>query len=128
MRRTVCQMVSAGALAGTALLAAACGGAGLASAPTTTTEARSPVVATPPTTVVVATTTTTAPPPPTTTTTTPPPPPTTTPPGCYPISDEGGCYEPGEYCRDRTEGAHGVAGDGESIVCETNDGLRWEPT
>jgi len=22
---------------------------------------------------------------------------------------------------------HGVAGDGEAIVCENNNGLRWEP-
>jgi hypothetical protein len=47
--------------------------------------------------------------------------------GCYPISDEGTCYEPGEYCRDSDHGASGVAGDGEAIVCEDNDGWRWEP-
>lgn len=47
--------------------------------------------------------------------------------GCYPLSDEGTCYEPGEYCRDSDEGMTGVAGDGESIICEDNDGLRWEP-
>jgi len=46
---------------------------------------------------------------------------------CYPVSDEGTCYEPGEYCRDSDHGASGVAGDGESIVCEDNDGWRWEP-
>jgi hypothetical protein len=46
---------------------------------------------------------------------------------CYPISDEGTCYEPGEYCRDDDHGASGVAGDGENIVCEDNDGWRWEP-
>ncbi len=63
-----------------------------------------------------------------------PPPPTTapaaaptTPSGCYPISDEGTCYEPGEYCRDDDHGATGVAGDGEAIICEDNDGWRWEP-
>jgi hypothetical protein len=50
-----------------------------------------------------------------------------TPSGCYPLSDEGTCYEPGEYCRDSDHGASGVAGDGESIVCEDNDGWRWEP-
>jgi hypothetical protein len=22
---------------------------------------------------------------------------------------------------------HGVAGDGEAIICEDNNGLRWEP-
>lgn len=70
-------------------------------------------------------TTTTAPP-----TTVPPPPPTTTAaaPSCTPLSDEGTCYEPGEYCRDSDHGASGVAGDGESITCEDNDGWRWEPT
>jgi len=46
---------------------------------------------------------------------------------CYPLSDEGTCYEPGEYCRDDDHGMSGVAGDGESIVCEDNDGWRWEP-
>jgi hypothetical protein len=46
---------------------------------------------------------------------------------CYPISDEGTCYEPGEYCRDDDHGATGLAGDGEQIICEDNDGWRWEP-
>jgi hypothetical protein len=48
--------------------------------------------------------------------------------GCYPISDEGTCYEPGEYCRDDDHGMTGVAGDGETIVCQDNDGWRWEPS
>jgi hypothetical protein len=59
-----------------------------------------------------------------------PPPPAASPApaaGCYPISDEGTCYEPGEYCRDDDHGVTGVAGDGESIECEDNDGWRWEP-
>jgi hypothetical protein len=51
----------------------------------------------------------------------------TTPAGCYPISDEGTCYEPGEYCRDDDHGTSGVAGDGKAITCEDNDGWRWEP-
>jgi len=55
----------------------------------------------------------------------PPPPPTTQ--ACYPLSDEGTCYEPGEYCRDDDHGATGMAGDGETITCEDNDGWRWEP-
>jgi hypothetical protein len=46
---------------------------------------------------------------------------------CYPLSDEGTCYEPGEYCRDDDHGVSGVAGDGEKIVCADNDGWRWEP-
>jgi hypothetical protein len=51
-----------------------------------------------------------------------------TPAGCYPISDEGTCYQPGEYCRDDDHGTSGVAGDGEAITCEDNDGWRWEPS
>ena len=47
---------------------------------------------------------------------------------CYPLSDEGTCYEPGEYCRDSDHGLVGVAGDGEQITCEDNDGWRWEPS
>jgi hypothetical protein len=47
--------------------------------------------------------------------------------GCYPISDEGTCYEPGEYCRDDDHGMTGRAGDGKTIECEDNDGWRWEP-
>lgn len=56
------------------------------------------------------------------------PPPVAAPTGCYPISDEGTCYEPGEYCRYDDEGTSGVAGDGEAITCEDNDGWRWEPS
>jgi hypothetical protein len=51
-----------------------------------------------------------------------------TPAGCHPLSDEGTCYEPGEYCRYDDEGMTGVAGDGETITCEDNDGWRWEPS
>ncbi len=56
------------------------------------------------------------------------PPPAASPAGCYPLSDEGTCYEPGEYCRYDDEGMTGVAGDGETITCEDNDGWRWEPS
>lgn len=78
---------------------------------------------------------TSAPPAPTTPAAPAPPPTTpaavvpapTTPAGCYPISNEGTCYEPGEYCRDADHGASGVAGDGEAITCEDNNGWRWEP-
>jgi hypothetical protein len=52
----------------------------------------------------------------------------TAPASCYPLSDEGTCYEPGEYCRDADHGMSGVAGDGEAIICEDNDGWRWEPS
>lgn len=51
----------------------------------------------------------------------------TTPSGCYPLTNGGNCYEPGEFCRNRDHGATGVAGDGKAIVCEDNDGWRWEP-
>ena len=55
------------------------------------------------------------------------PPPAPSAAACYPLSDEGTCYEPGEFCRDSDHGASGVAGDGEKIVCADNDGWRWEP-
>jgi cardiolipin synthase len=60
------------------------------------------------------------------------PPPVTSPPtsavsaGCYPIDDEGGCYEPGEYCRDDDHGTTGRAGDGQTITCEDDNGWYWE--
>ena len=64
----------------------------------------------------------------------PPPPPTTapaaaptTPSGCHPLTNGGNCYEPGEYCRNSDHGVSGVAGDGERIICEDNNGWRWEP-
>jgi hypothetical protein len=48
--------------------------------------------------------------------------------GCHPLTNSGNCYEPGEYCRDDDHGASGVAGDGEAITCEDNNGWRWEPS
>jgi len=57
----------------------------------------------------------------------PEPPASTAPAGCQPLSDEGTCYEPGEYCRDDDHGLSGVAGNGEPIICEDDDGWRWEP-
>jgi hypothetical protein len=89
----------------------------------TAAVAPSPPAPAPPT---ETTPTETAPPPPVPTQTTPPPA-ATTPAGCSPVSDEGTCYEPGEYCRDDDHGVSGVAGDGEAIICEDNDGWRWEP-
>ena len=50
-----------------------------------------------------------------------------TPSSCYPQTNKGNCYEPGEMCRSGDHGASGVAGDGESISCQNNDGWRWEP-
>lgn len=87
------------------------------------TTAAPPPAATPP---VPAPAATSAAPP-----TTPAPAPTqasTVPASCHPISDEGTCYEPGEYCRHDDHGVSGVAGDGETITCEDNDGWRWEPS
>ncbi|MGD0746885.1 MAG: phospholipase D-like domain-containing protein [Acidimicrobiales bacterium] len=66
-------------------------------------------------------------PPPTTPATTPPPPTSAGSAACHPIDDEGGCYEPGEYCRDDDHGVTGLAGDGKTIVCEYQDGWYWEP-
>jgi hypothetical protein len=57
----------------------------------------------------------------------PPPPASTAPAGCHPLTNGGNCYEPGEYCRTSDHGASGVAGDGEAIICEDNNGWRWEP-
>ena len=65
------------------------------------------------------------PPPPAPPTTAPAPPPA--PSGCHPIASSGNCYEPGEFCPHADAGMTGVAGDGETIICEDNNGLRWEP-
>jgi phosphatidylserine/phosphatidylglycerophosphate/cardiolipin synthase-like enzyme len=56
-----------------------------------------------------------------------PVPPTGGGPGCYPITNEGGCYKPGEYCRNDDHGVTGRAGNGEAIVCEDKNGWYWEP-
>jgi len=47
--------------------------------------------------------------------------------GCTPIDDEGGCYEPGEYCRDDDHGSTGRSGNGQAITCEDENGTwYWE--
>jgi hypothetical protein len=46
---------------------------------------------------------------------------------CYPKAASGNCYEPGEFCSLADHGMRGVAGDGEAIACEDNNGWRWEP-
>jgi hypothetical protein len=53
------------------------------------------------------------------------PPPTAA--ACYPLSNSGTCYEPGEFCRESDHGVSGVAGDGQKIICQDNNGWRWEP-
>lgn len=55
------------------------------------------------------------------------PPASTAPAGCYPLTNGGNCYKPGEYCRTSDHGVSGVAGDGEAIICKYNNGWRWEP-
>jgi phosphatidylserine/phosphatidylglycerophosphate/cardiolipin synthase-like enzyme len=57
----------------------------------------------------------------------PQPTPTPTPTGCHPKTNSGNCYKPGELCRDSDHGLSGVAGNGEPIVCDDNNGWRWEP-
>src|SRR5437773_2666816 len=47
---------------------------------------------------------------------------------CYPLTNSGNCYEPGDYCRAADHGASGIAGDGEPITCIYNNGWRWEPS
>jgi hypothetical protein len=46
---------------------------------------------------------------------------------CFPLTNSGKCYEPGEFCRNSDHGLFGHAGDGESIKCENKNGWRWEP-
>jgi hypothetical protein len=46
---------------------------------------------------------------------------------CSPQTSSGNCYKPGEFCPKSDHDASGVAGDGENITCENNDGWRWEP-
>ena len=46
---------------------------------------------------------------------------------CYPTTPSGGCYQPGQYCSTSDYGATGVAGDGTQIICQDNNGWRWEP-
>lgn len=46
---------------------------------------------------------------------------------CHPLTNSGKCYEPGEFCRNSDHGVSGVAGNGENIRCEDNNGWRWEP-
>jgi len=57
----------------------------------------------------------------------PAPPPPAPPAACYPLTNSGKCYEPGEFCRTSDHGRRGVAGNGEAIVCVDNNGWRWEP-
>jgi len=44
---------------------------------------------------------------------------------CYPTTDSGGCYQPGQYCPESDHGKTGVAEDGTQIICQNNNGWRW---
>jgi phosphatidylserine/phosphatidylglycerophosphate/cardiolipin synthase-like enzyme len=59
---------------------------------------------------------------------TPSPQPAPTTAACHPLSRAGNCYEPGEDCSDADHRLTGVAGDGEAIICEDDNGWRWEPS
>ncbi|MFD2081259.1 hypothetical protein [Actinopolymorpha cephalotaxi] len=47
-------------------------------------------------------------------------------PACYPRSNSGNCYKPGQFCRKSDHGATGVDADGDAIRCEDDNGWRWE--
>ena len=110
---------------------------GARAASVTSTDAATPTATATPTRTPTAAPTAipTAPPAPTATppvaaappATAPPAPPPATPAGCYPLTNSGTCYEPGEFCRTTDHGRTGRAGNGEAIVCEYNNGWRWEP-
>jgi hypothetical protein len=45
---------------------------------------------------------------------------------CYPLTNGGKCYTPGEYCRAGDHGASGIDAAGDAIKCDDNNGWRWE--
>jgi hypothetical protein len=49
------------------------------------------------------------------------------PPSCYPLSNKGNCYQPGQFCRNSDHGSSGVSANGERMICANNNGWRWEP-
>jgi hypothetical protein len=53
---------------------------------------------------------------------------TAAPTGCYPLTNSGSCYQPGEHCLYFEEGTSGVDGGGQPIRCDDYDGWRWEPS
>lgn len=57
----------------------------------------------------------------------PTPSPAPTPAHCTPLTSSGHCYSAGEFCPAADHGMTGIAGNGEAIVCEDNNGWRWEP-
>ena len=65
------------------------------------------------------------PPPPAPPTTAPAPPPQ--PAAAIPLSQQRQLLRAGRVLPRKRRGMTGVAGDGETIICEDNNGLRWEP-
>ena len=127
MKKSQKLLVAAGGIVTVLFMIVGCANSSTPTAPATASSAAS-ATPTPTATPTPSPTPTTAPPTTVPPTTAPPPPPTAAPAAhCYPLSNEGTCYEPGEYCRDADHGASGIAGDGEAITCEDNDGWRWEP-
>ncbi len=45
---------------------------------------------------------------------------------CYPLTNGGNCYRPGEYCRTSDRGTSGIDANGDAIKCEDVNGWRWE--
>jgi hypothetical protein len=45
---------------------------------------------------------------------------------CHPTTSSGNCYKPGEFCPAADHGMTGVDAKGEAIICEDNNGWRWE--
>lgn len=46
--------------------------------------------------------------------------------GCYPLTNAGNCYKPGQKCRSGDHGAMGIDADGHRIQCQDVNGWRWE--
>jgi hypothetical protein len=46
--------------------------------------------------------------------------------GCYPLTNSGNCYKPGEFCRTSDHNETGIDAEGDQIKCEDNNGWRWE--
>jgi hypothetical protein len=44
---------------------------------------------------------------------------------CYPTTSAGNCYQTGEFCPNADHGMSGIAENGDSIVCENDNGWRW---
>jgi len=53
------------------------------------------------------------------------PPTTADPVTCHPLSGKGSCFEAGASCPAADQGVTGLSGEGETITCEQDKGLRW---